>query len=64
VLEKMIIYYLFLFFSFSCKSIVNTFMNNVEKSVDKSKKIKYLNYKMIFFDIIYIDGNHESLKGL
>jgi hypothetical protein len=34
-------------------------MNNVEKSVDKSKKIKYLNYKMIFFDIIYIDGNHE-----
>jgi predicted O-methyltransferase YrrM len=49
------------------ESIYNTFMNNVEKSGDKSKIIinrGYSNNEIPklqddFFDIIYIDGNHE-----
>jgi len=49
------------------ESIYNTFVNNVEKSGDKTKIIinrGYSNNEIPklqddFFDIIYIDGNHE-----
>lgn len=49
------------------QSIYNTFLNNVENSGEKDKLVVTRGYSNIeipkfqddFFDIIYIDGNHE-----
>lgn len=49
-------------------TIYNTFLNNIENSGEKNKiiinrgysNVEILKYPDEFFDIIYIDGNHES----
>jgi hypothetical protein len=53
-------------------SIYNTFINNIEKSGEKDKiiikrgfsNVELLKFDDEFFDIIYIDGNHEPEYAL